>query len=450
VSAPSPTKTAPSWKQRLRDEELNGFAFAFKARSVALAIVVVWVILSASLNRLPILMGAAALFFAVGWVAYQSRKHRHMLVIQALCAVLDVAIIVLASHLPETDPYEWAIQTWMRRSTFLYLVAYVASSALTFSVIVVLVSGLAALAGQIATFLFVLYAAQHVDSFQGFASKNPYDLLRQLIAMQGVEPNVFMVNQIVLLAVTVGLIAAAIWRARRHVERAVMAETQRSNLGRYFSPNLVKRLAEAGPGLGAGRAQDATVMFVDIIGSTQQMEMFTPEQVIAGVRAVHRRVVPVVMNRGGTIDKFLGDGVMAVFGAPEGKPDDARQAVLAAVEILDMVDRWSLRRTARGNVSVHVAIGVHFGAVIQGNVGIEDRLEFTTLGDTVNVASRLQNMTRQHDTGILVSRAAIDAAERSAPLPPAIKARCRDLGPLPLVGHEALVDLVAIDREGAR
>ena len=103
--------------------------------------------------------------------------------------------------------------------------------------------------------------------------------------MQGIEPDVFMINQIVLLAITVGLIAAAIWRARRHVERAVMAETQRSNLGRYFSPVVADRVAEDGPGFGAGRAQDASVMFVDMIGSTQQMEMFTPEEVIAGVRA---------------------------------------------------------------------------------------------------------------------------------------------------------------------
>jgi adenylate cyclase len=435
-----------AWKERLREEELNGFSFAFKARTIALAVVVFWVVVSASATRLPFLLGAAALFFAVGWVAYQSRKHPHMLAIQAICAFLDVAIIVLASHLPESDPYEWALQTWMRRSTFLYLVAYVASSALTFSVVVVLISGLAAVVGQLATFAFVLYAAERIDGFKGFLARDAYDLLSQLVAMQGVEPDVFMINQIVLLAVTVGLIAAAIWRARRHVERAVMAESQRSNLGRYFSPAIAERLATEGPAMGTGRAQDATVMFVDIIGSTQQMELFTPEQVIAGVRAVHRRVVPVVMNRGGTIDKFLGDGVMAVFGAPERRQNDAHQAVLAAVEILDMVDAWSVRRTARGNVSVHVALGLHFGPVIQGNVGVEDRLEFTTLGDTVNVASRLQNMTRQYGAGVLMSAATVAAAERFGPLPDAIKARCRDLGPVQIAGHDAPVHLVAIDR----
>ena len=105
-----------------------------------------------------------------------------------------------------------------------------------------------------------------------------------------------------------------------------------------------------------------------------------------------------------------------------------------------------MRRIARGNVPVRVAVGLHFGPVIQGNVGVEDRLEFTTLGDTVNVANRLQNMTRQYDTGALISKASIDAAERFGPLPDALKARCRDLGPVPIVGHEKPVHLFAVDR----
>lgn len=436
----------PSWKQRLREEELNGFAFAFKARSLALAVIVAWVAVSASAARLPILLGAAVVFFVVGWVAYRSRNHPRMLLVQAVCACIDVAIILLASHLPENDPYEWALQTWLRRSAFLYLVAYVASSALTFSVAMVVVSGVAAVVGQMATFAFVLYAAEHVDSFKGFTAKDPYDLLRQMMAMQGVEPSIFMINQIVLLVVTAGLIAAAIWRARRHVERAVMAETQRANLGRYFSANLVSRLATGAETFGDGSTQDAAVLFVDVVDSTRRMEAITPRQVIAAIRAFHRRVVPVVTRHGGLIDKFLGDGLMAVFGAPEKTPNDARDAVVCAVEILDMVDSWSRRRIERANISITVCLGLHYGPVIQGNVGVADRLEFTTLGDTVNLASRLEGMARQHEAGMLVSRDTIEAAERLEPLPAEIKARCRDLGLLPIAGHRAPVHVIAIDR----
>jgi adenylate cyclase len=420
--------TPPGWLQRLHEEELSGFAFAFKARAIALGVVFLWVVLSSSWTRLPVLIAAMALFFAVGWIGYATRKSRYMLAIQAVCALIDVAIIVLASHYPEHDWYEWALQSWLRRSAFLYLVAYVAASALIFSVKIVLVTGAAALLGQLASFAFVLHSAERVDSFRGFTASNALELLRQLIEVQGIDPVVFMLNQLVLLAITTGLIAGAIWRARRHVERAVMAETERANLGRYFSPNVVERLASDVRGLEAGRAQDAAVMFVDVIGSTRRMEAITPEEVITIIRAFHRRMVPIVFRHNGSVDKFLGDGLMAVFGAPEKTPHEARDALLCAVEILDTIDQWRDQLIAVGRVATTVGIGIHFGPVIQGNVGIADRLEFTTLGDTVNVASRLESMTRQFDAGILLSLENLAAAERSCPPPADLKARCRDLG----------------------
>jgi adenylate cyclase len=435
------------WRERLRQEELNGFAFAFKARTIALGVVVLWVIVSSTVSRLPVLMAAALLFFLVGWLAYASRRHRHALLIQGACAVVDAAIIVVASHLPERDWYSWALESWMRRSAFLYLVAYVASSALTFSVAIVVVSGVAAVLGQLASFVFVLYAASHVDSFQGFAANSAYDLLRQLTAMQNVEPWVFMVNQLVLLAVTTGLIAGAIWRARRHVERAVQAEVRTRNLGRYFSPQVAAQLAETPGAPGTGRVHKAAVMFVDVIGSTRSMEGVAPERVINAVRAYHERVVPIVFRHGGMIDKFLGDGLMAVFGAPQEDAADAYDAILCAAVILDTMDAWGAERAQRGQVTNNVGIGLHFGSVVQGNVGIADRLEFTTLGDTVNVANRLESMTRQHDAPILLSRETVEAAERFQALPPGLKARMRDLGVLPLAGHEAPVHVFAIRRK---
>ena len=402
--------TPPGWLQRLHEEELSGFAFAFKARAIALGVVFMWVVFSSSWTRLPVLIAAMAVFFVVGWIGYATAKSRYMLAIQSVCAVVDVAIIVLGSHYPEGDWYEWALQSWLRRSAFLYLVAYVAASALTFSVRIVLIAGAAAILGQLASFAFVLQSAEHVDSFRGFTAPNALELLRQLSEVQGVGPVVFMLNQLVLLAITTGLIAGAIWRARRHVERAVLAETERANLGRYFSPNVVERLASDVRGLEAGRAQDAAVMFVDVIGSTRRMEAITPEQVIAIIRAFHRRMVPIVFQHNGSVDKFLGDGLMAVFGAPEKAPDEARDALLCAVEILDTIDQWRDQLIAVGRVATTVAIGIHHGPVIQGNVGIADRLEFTTLGDTVNVASRLESMTRQFDAGILLSLETLVAA----------------------------------------
>jgi adenylate cyclase len=96
-----------------------------------------------------------------------------------------------------------------------------------------------------------------------------------------------------------------------------------------------------------------------------------------------------------------------------------------------------------------VGIGLHFGSVVQGNVGIADRLEFTTLGDTVNVANRLEGMTRQFDAGVLLSRELLEAAEGFKELPPGLKKRIRDLGPQAIAGHEAPVHIFALVRKPA-
>jgi hypothetical protein len=128
-----------------------------------------------------------AMFFAIGWIAYSHRNHPRSILIQSACAAADVAVLLLANHLPESDWYEWALQSWTRRSAFLYLVAYTACSALTFSVAVVLPGGAAAVLGQVASFAFVMHAAEKVDSVKGLAATDSYDLLRQMIALQNIE-----------------------------------------------------------------------------------------------------------------------------------------------------------------------------------------------------------------------------------------------------------------------
>ena len=448
MNAPEPASGEAGWRERLRQEERNGFAFAFRARIIALGAVVAWVLVSASWARLPALLAAAALFIAVGWLAYRSRDSRHALLIQGVCACIDVAIVVLASLVPEQDFYVWALQSWLRRSAFLYLVAYIASSSLTFSVRLVVVSGVAAMLGQVATFVVAIHAAEHVDSFQGLAAANPYDLLRQMMAGQNLEPWVFMANQVVLLAITTGLIAGGIWRARRHVERAVQAEARTRMLGRYFSPVVAARLVEQGADLDHARVHNAAVLFVDVVGSTRRMERASPGRVIEAIRAYHERVVPIVFRHSGSIDKFLGDGIMAVFGAPEESEADAYDALLCAAVVLDTMDDWVGTWQVPGLEPGIVGLGLHFGPVVQGNVGIADRLEFTTLGDTVNVASRLEAMTRQFNAGLIVSREAVEAAERFKPLPPGLRRRLRDLGLQPLEGHAAPVHLFALERKG--
>ena len=147
-------------------------------------------------------------------------------------------------------------------------------------------------------------------------------------------------------------------------------------------------------------------MFVDIVGFTRMGESMSPAAAMALLRAFHTEVEQAVFAHNGMVDKFMGDGALACFGVPEASPAAAADAIRAALTLLT-----ALRRPrAEGGAALRVGIGIHHGPVLMGDIGGATQFQFTVVGDTVNVASRLEAMTRQHDTDIIVSAAVIEAA----------------------------------------
>jgi adenylate cyclase len=131
--------------------------------------------------------------------------------------------------------------------------------------------------------------------------------------------------------------------------------------------------------------------------------------VIALLRGFHARLEAAVFEHDGTLDKYLGDGAMATFGTPETGPDDAGNALAAARAMLRSIDAWNRERAARGDPPIRLSIGIHYGEVVLGDVGSARRLEYAVIGDVVNVASRLEELTRALDTSLVVSDALISA-----------------------------------------
>ena len=134
-----------------------------------------------------------------------------------------------------------------------------------------------------------------------------------------------------------------------------------------------------------------------------------PEAVIALLREFSALLSEAVFAHDGTIDKFLGDGVMAVFGPPLPSQCDASNAARCALDIKHAVDAWNERRHRLGHFPIRVAIGIHYGEVVQGDIGSDRRPELTVLGSTVNIASRIEAYCRALDAAVLVSDAFIDA-----------------------------------------
>ena len=190
----------------------------------------------------------------------------------------------------------------------------------------------------------------------------------------------------------VGLLQAGF---NRMAEGLAERERIREAFGTYVDPDVAEHILREGTDL-AGEEVEVTVMFVDIRDFTGFAEQTTAADVVATVNRLFERVVPVVYRHGGHVDKFVGDGLLAVFGAPQRQSDHADRALAAALDIeRDVAEEFEGQ--------LELGIGLNSGTVVAGNVGGGGRLEFSVIGDAVNVAARVEAATRQTGDTLLVS-----------------------------------------------
>jgi class 3 adenylate cyclase len=187
----------------------------------------------------------------------------------------------------------------------------------------------------------------------------------------------------------------------RHAE----AQRVKDVLSRYISRPVAEAVLQeqdAVP-LGSGRRQRVTVMFTDIRGFTSLSERLPPEEVVAFLNTYFSRMVGAVFAFDGMLDKYIGDGMMAVFGAPIVHADHALRAVKAAFRMRQELEVLNGELKSRGQPPLAIGIGLHTGECIIGNIGTEQRLDYTAIGDTVNTASRIEGLTKEYGVDILVS-----------------------------------------------
>jgi PAS domain S-box-containing protein len=222
-------------------------------------------------------------------------------------------------------------------------------------------------------------------------------------------------------------------------QRLSEIESKRANLARYFSPNIVNDLMQSGGRLDFARTQIVTVLFVDIIGFTRVSSTLTSVSTMALLREYLAIFEEAVFAHGGTLDKFLGDGLMATFGTPITGPADATNAVRCARMMGEKIVAWNGKRIAEGLDPLRIGIGLHHGEVVLGDIGGEQRMEFAVIGNTVNIANRIEAMTRQLDIAILASQEVMDAVRRENN--PDVLEGFVDFGEHALRGREGLIRL---------
>jgi adenylate cyclase len=180
----------------------------------------------------------------------------------------------------------------------------------------------------------------------------------------------------------------------------------KATMARYMDPTIAARMMESGDGgLLGGQSSLATVMFTDIRGFTPIAEQLGPQGTVAFLNEYFTLMVDVIAAEGGMLDKFIGDAIMAAFGLPAPHDDDEDRAVRAAIAMIGACQRFSEERTARGQLPVDMGIGLHSDMVVSGNIGSAKRMDYTLIGDGVNLASRLESACKQYSARILISEA---------------------------------------------
>lgn len=212
------------------------------------------------------------------------------------------------------------------------------------------------------------------------------------------DANAFTDADLDFLVAYAGIAAAALEREQAAL-RLRDATRVRENFERYFTPQLAEHIANA-PGdvaLGGVRRR-VIVLFNDVRGFTEIAESLPPDQMAAQLNEYFAAMVECVFRHNGALDKFIGDAIMAYWGAPVATDDDADRAVRAALDMQDQLHALNVRWAAAGRPMLHAGIGINLGDAFVGNIGSPRRLEYTLIGDTVNLASRLCGLARGGET----------------------------------------------------
>jgi adenylate cyclase len=275
--------------------------------------------------------------------------------------------------------------------------------------------------GPFVYFIFIILSTLRLDfwlsTFTGFVAAAELFWMAMFYRPAGEsapEPSIFYHGARSLILLVSGMLAGAVgMQLRRQFEASIKAATARDRItnlfGQHVSPQVVERLMLEGKGAESDIRRVA-VMFVDFRSFTAGARERSPQEVVDRLDGAFAILVDILDRHGGIVNKFLGDGFLALFGAPLEAEDAAHRAVAAAREMLDANDRvnkathWPLR----------IGIGVHIGEVVAGSIGSPRRKEYTVIGDTVNFAARIEALNKEFNSQFLISQAVRDALGEEA------------------------------------
>lgn len=338
-------------------------------------------------------LASLRLYFAV-----TGQLTRWMLGLSVVGEMAVLLFVIWAYHVQ----YEQPAQFYLKSTQFVYVFILIALRALRFEPVWVILSGFAAAVG----WLFLLrYALAH-------ANANPvtWDYVTSLRSTQIHFGGEF--DKLLAIVMVTAVLALALARARNMLTKAVSGEQAVADLSLFFDDSVARRIthSEAEIMAGQGELRNAAILFFDMRGFTEASEKLGPTDLIKLLGEYQGLLVPIVKAHGGNIDKFMGDGILASFGAVMRSEDYAACALRAVDAAMAAVDGWRAQRRQAGKIAPDVGAGLATGEVVFGIIGEGKRLEYTVIGDTVNLAAKLEKHNKTEKTRALCTRVAYDLA----------------------------------------
>lgn len=294
--------------------------------------------------------------------------------------VVDMTLLLLliwSFHIQYEQPPAFSLKA----PTMLYVFIFIALRALRFEARYVLLAGATAAAG------WTVLAAWAVFADPEMVTRDYVHYLTANAVLIGAE-----IDKVITILVVTIVLSLAIFRARRLLVLSIIEAAAAHDLSRFFAPEIADRITGAEHQLrpGHGEARDASIVTVDIRGFTQLAKTLPPSDLIGTLVEYQSRMVPVIQRHGGSIDKFLGDGILATFGAAAPSDTHAADALRTLDAVVVAADEWNRERLAAGATPLVLGAAAATGRVIFGAVGDESRLEYTVIGDAVNLAAKLE------------------------------------------------------------
>ncbi|OED46043.1 guanylate cyclase [Rhodobacteraceae bacterium (ex Bugula neritina AB1)] len=409
ASSQEPSAAAGRFAEAALDaHKRRGLQLAVRARWIALPIVAVFIVFLNPVWSVLYYHGLLALLCLNGWfISRVGKVGRSRL--ELFLIFLDLAVMTGALVVPNPfDARDMPAAMHYRFDNFQYFFIILAAGTMAYSWRTVIAIGIWTATMWLSALGLVWWFSSPVP---GLTEAVAVALGFEPELAEFFDPNSFVVKLrvqealvFVLVAVTLGF---SVRRFNGLLRSNASLERERANLSRYFSPNVVEQLSQNDEPLKQVRSENVAVLFIDIVGFTSLSVAMNPHDVIDLLREFHGRMEREVFRHHGTLDKYLGDGLMATFGTPVAGAQDATNALACAQAMQASLAKWNTERARRGLPEVRAGIGIHYGEALLGDIGA-NRLEYAVLGMAVNIASRLEKLTRPLAARIAVSEALAD------------------------------------------